>query len=98
MPSNDDRRLSAVLLAGAALAVALIGALTAWTAELGGGAWLPVLLPFALVLAVLLVTLVWPRGADNGDDEQRQPPTGPDHRYTLPIDQQGAAHTSRRAA
>jgi uncharacterized membrane protein YfcA len=52
MPGNDDKRLSAALLAGAVLAVALVAALTAWTAQLGGGAWLPVLAPFALVLAV----------------------------------------------
>jgi hypothetical protein len=98
MPGNDDKRLSAVLLAGAALAVALVAALTAWTAKLGGGAWLPVLAPFTLVLAVLLVTPLWPRVATNRDDEQPQAPTGPDHRRTLPIDQQGTPHTSRRAA
>jgi membrane protein implicated in regulation of membrane protease activity len=98
MPSNDDKRLSVVLLAGAALAVALVAALAAWTAQLGGGAWALVLVPFGLVLAVLLVTLVWPRVAGNGDDQQRQAPARPGHRRALPIDQQPASHAPPRAA
>ena len=45
MPSDHGKRLAAALLGGAAVAVTLVAALTAWAAQLGGGAWLPVLAP-----------------------------------------------------
>jgi putative ABC transport system permease protein len=56
------------LLGGAAVAVGLLAALTAWAAQLGGGAWLPVLVPFALVLTVPLTALVWLHRGESTDD------------------------------
>src|SRR5881296_891990 len=50
MSGNDDKRLCAALLVGATIAVALVAALAAWASDLAGGAWLPVLAPFVLVL------------------------------------------------
>jgi putative ABC transport system permease protein len=64
------------LLGGAAVAVALVAALTAWTTQLGGGAWLLALAPFALVLAVPTVALVWPPTAED-PDEPAQAPSSP---------------------
>jgi len=60
MATDDGKRLYpyAALLTGAALAVALVAALTVRAAQLGGGTWLPVLPPFVLVLVVPLTTLV----------------------------------------
>jgi putative ABC transport system permease protein len=67
------------LLGGAAVAVGLLAALTAWAAQLGGGAWLPVLVPFALVLTVPLAALTWLHRGEttaeriqaSGDPDQR---------------------------
>jgi hypothetical protein len=66
--SGNDRRLYGALLGGAAVAVALSAALTAWAAQLGGGAWLPVLAPFALALAVPLTALAWLRSAEDAGE------------------------------
>jgi len=96
MPGNDDKRLYAALLVGAGLAVALVAALTAWAAQLGGGAWLPALAPFALVLAVPLATLAWLHSADTG--ERFQAPSGPDHEPASRLDRNPASHTTRRVA
>jgi len=73
---NHGKRVDAVLLGGAAVAVALVAALTAWAAQLGGGAWLPVLAPFALVLTIPLAALAWLHSGEN-IDEQAQAPSGP---------------------
>jgi hypothetical protein len=80
MPIDDDKRLSEVLLVGAALAVVLVAALAAWTAWLGGGAaWPLVLAPFAVVLAVPLTVLAWLLAAEDGGDWS-QLPSGTDDR------------------
>ena len=64
--STDRRKqVYTVLLGGAAMAVALSAALTAWAAQLGDGVWLPVLAPFVLVLTVPLAALVRLRGAEH---------------------------------
>ena len=65
-PRSTDRskQVHTVLLGGAAIAVALMAALTAWAAQLGSGVWLPVLAPFALVLMVPLAALVRLHGAE----------------------------------
>jgi hypothetical protein len=77
--SGNNRRLYGALLGGAAVAVALVAALTAWAAQLGGGAWLPVLAPFALVLTVPLAALArLPRGEST--DERFQASGDPDQR------------------
>jgi putative ABC transport system permease protein len=73
---DHDRRVYAVLLGGAAVAIALVAALTAWAARLGGGAWLPVLFPFAVVVLMPAAGLVWLRTAEDAD-EQAQAPRGP---------------------
>jgi putative ABC transport system permease protein len=67
------------LLAGAAVAVGLLAALTAWAAQLGGGAWLPVLVPFALVLTVPLAALAWLHRGEH-TDERVPAPGDPDQR------------------
>lgn len=66
MSANHNKGLYAALLVGAALAVVLVAALTAWAARLGGGAWLAVLAPFAVVLLVPVAALAWLRTADTG--------------------------------
>ncbi len=73
---NRGKRVSAALLGGAAVAVALVGALTAWAAQLGGGAWLPVLFPFAVVLLVPIAGLLLLRSVED-TDEQAQASSGP---------------------
>jgi putative ABC transport system permease protein len=70
---THDRRLYAALLGRAAVAVALVAALTAWAAQLTGGAWLPVLLPFAVVWLVPVGALVWLRTAENADESAQAP-------------------------
>ena len=67
MIHNDGKRLYTALLVGAALAVTLVAALTAWAAHLGGAAWLPVLVPFAVVLAVPMTALARLRRAGGTD-------------------------------
>jgi putative ABC transport system permease protein len=67
------------LLGGAAVAVGLLAALTARAAQLGGGAWLPVLAPFALALAVPLTALAWLHRGEN-TDERVQASGDPDQR------------------
>jgi putative ABC transport system permease protein len=74
--SGSNRRLHGALLGGAAVAVALVAALTAWAAQLGGGAWLPVLFPFAVVLLVPIAGLLWLRSVED-TDEQAQASSGP---------------------
>ena len=73
---NHGRRVDAALLGGAAVAVALVAALTAWAAQLSGGAWLPVLFPFAVVLLVPIAGLLWLRSVED-TDEQAQASSGP---------------------
>jgi hypothetical protein len=90
MPIDDDKRLSEVLLVGAALAVVLVAVLAAWTAWLGGGAaWPLVLAPFAVVLAVPLALLAWLWATEDGDEWSRLPSGA---------DDQVAPHTTRTAA
>lgn len=93
---THGKRVYAALLGGAAVAVALVAALTAWAAQLGSGAWLPVLAPFALVLAVPLATLAWLHSADTG--EGFQAPSGPDHEPASRLEHNPASHTTRRVA
>jgi putative ABC transport system permease protein len=62
-----------VLLGAAAVAVGLLEALTARAAQLGGGAWLPVLVPFALVLTVPLAALVRLHGAEQVGEPAQAP-------------------------
>jgi hypothetical protein len=50
--TDGGTHLHAALLVGAAVAIALVAALVAWAARLGGGSWLPVLVPFGLVLVI----------------------------------------------
>ena len=82
---NHGKRVDAALLGGAAAAVALIAALTAWAAQLGSGAWLPVLLPFVVVLLVPIAGLLWLRSVEDAD-EQAQAPSGPGHQPLSPLD------------
>ncbi|HET7516963.1 MAG TPA: ABC transporter permease [Actinomycetes bacterium] len=67
------------LLGGSAVAVGLLAALTARAAQLGGGAWLPVLAPFALVVTVPLAALAWLHHGEN-TDERVQASGDPDQR------------------
>jgi putative ABC transport system permease protein len=76
---THGKRVDAGLLGGAAVAVAVVAALTAWAARLGGGAWLPVLGPFALVLATPLAALAWLHSGEH-TDELVQVSGGPDQR------------------
>ena len=77
--SSNRSGLYTALLGGAAVAVGLLAALTAWAAQLGGGAWLPVLAPFALVLTVPLAALAWRHRGQN--TAERFPASGgPDQR------------------
>jgi len=96
MPGNDDKCLDAALLVGAGLAVALVAVLTAWTAQLGSGAWRRCSPPFALVLAVPLATLAWLHSADTG--EGFQAPSGPDPEPASRLEHNPAWHTTRRVA
>ncbi len=73
------KRVAAALLSGAATAVALVAALTARAAQLTGGAWLPVLAPFAVVWLVPVAALVGLRGAEDAD-QAAQAPTSPGQR------------------
>ncbi len=75
------KRVAAALLSGAATAVALVAALTARAAQLTGGAWLPVLAPFAVVWLVPVAALVGLRGAEDADQAaQVQAPGSPGQR------------------
>jgi hypothetical protein len=67
MLHNHGTRLYTALLIGAALAVTLVAALTAWAAHLGEAAWLAVLVPFAVVLAAPMAALAWLRRTDGTD-------------------------------
>ena len=69
---RNDRPLATALLGGAAVAVALVAALTAWAARLWGGAWLPVLIPFVVFL-VPAWGLVWLWTSSDGDDRAQAP-------------------------
>jgi hypothetical protein len=80
------------------MAVASVAALTAWAAQLGGGAWLPMLAPFALVLAVPLAALAWLHRAGTDTDQLVQTPSGPDHEPASRLDRKLAWHTTRRVA
>src|SRR5262245_30426983 len=97
MSANHDKRLYAALLVGAALAVALVAALTAWAAQLGGGAWLPVLAPFAVVLLVPVAALARLRSADT----DAEPPEAPARAGQDPArlsQRDPAPRTTRKAA
>jgi putative ABC transport system permease protein len=74
---SRGRRVYAALLTGATVVVALVAALTAWAAQLGGGAWLPVLAPFSVVLLVPVAGLLWLHSAET-TEELFQAPGGPD--------------------
>jgi putative ABC transport system permease protein len=63
----------AALLVGAAVAVALVAALAAWATQLGGGAWPPVLIPFAVAFLVPLAALVWLLTAEDADEPSQAP-------------------------
>ncbi len=79
MPADHGRHVYAALLVGAAVAVALVAALAAWAAQLGGGAWPPVLIPFALAFLVPVAALAWLRTAEDAD-QLAQAPGGPGQR------------------
>ncbi len=66
--TNHSKQMYTMLLGSAAVAVVLVAALTAWAAQLGGGAWLPVLAPFALVLAVPFAALAWLYRAEDASE------------------------------
>jgi putative ABC transport system permease protein len=71
--TDHSKQVYTVLLGGAAMAVALSAALTAWAAQLGDGVWLPVLAPFALVLTVPLAALVRLHGAEHVGEPTEAP-------------------------
>jgi hypothetical protein len=97
MSANGNKRLYAALLAGAALAVVLVAALTAWAAQLGGGAWLPVLAPFAVVLLVPVAALARLHNAGT-DAEPPEAPAGTGQ-MSVPASERDPAHrTTRRVA
>jgi hypothetical protein len=95
--SNGSRHLYAALLIGASIAILLAAALTAWTARLGGGSWLLVLVPFGLVLVVPLGALAWLR-VDQDLEEPFQAPNGRALEPTAPLDPEQPDYTAWRVA
>jgi hypothetical protein len=95
--TNGVKHLYEALLISATAATTLVAALTAWAAQLGGGAWLPVLVPFALVLVAPLATLAW-RRTDQGIEQPFQEPGRPAQEPTFHLDREKAPHTARRVA
>ena len=75
MTTNGSKRLYEALLVAATVAITLVAALTAWAAQLGG-TWLPVLVPFGLVLAVPVAALSWQR-TDQRIEEPLLAPSSP---------------------
>jgi hypothetical protein len=80
MSGTHDQRVDAALLVGAAVTVALIAALAAWATQLGGGAWPPVLVPFAV--ALLVPVALWPHW--RGCTPPRTPRAVPDAQQPRP--------------
>jgi hypothetical protein len=95
--SANDKHLYAALLVGAALAVSLVAALTAWAAQLGGGAWLPVLAPFAVVLLVPVAALARLRNAAT-DAEPPEAPAAAGQDLVGLSERDPAPRTTQRAA
>jgi hypothetical protein len=93
MLHNHGTRLYTALLIGAALAVTLVAALTAWAAHLGDAAWLAVLVPFAVVLAAPMAALAWLRRTDGTDEPARVA----DHRHGRMITTSPAGRCGRPA-
>ena len=97
MATNGSKHLDAALLVGAAVAITLVAALTAWAAQLGGGSWIPVLVPFGLVLLVPLAALAWLR-VDQDIEEPFQVPSGLARDSSPQLNCENSAHTARRVA
>ena len=95
--SNGSKHLYAALLVGASVAILLVAALTTWAAQLGGGSWLPVLVPFGLVLVVPLAALAWLR-VDQGLQEPFEAPNGRAPEPTAHRDPEEPDRTARRVA
>jgi hypothetical protein len=95
--TNGSKHLYAALLVGAAVAITLVAALTAWAAQLGGGSWFPVLVPFGLVLLVPVAALVWLR-VDQDIEEPFQVSNGLAWDSSPHLDCENSAHTARRVA
>jgi hypothetical protein len=93
--TNDSERLYEALLVGATVAITLVAALTAWAAQLGG-TWLPVLVPFGLVLAVPVAVLSWLR-TDQSIEEPLLAPSSPPKNPPR-LDCERTPHTVRRVA
>ncbi|HEX6674612.1 MAG TPA: hypothetical protein VF486_06270 [Actinomycetes bacterium] len=89
MRTDDGKRPYVLVLVIAAVTVVLVAVLAAWTAWLGGGAWPPVLAPFAAVLAAPLAVLAWLLAAE-GSGDWSQLPSG--------TEDQVAPHVGRAAA
>ena len=95
--SNGSKHLYAALLVGASVAILLVAALTTWAAQLGGGSWLPVLVPFGLVLVVPLAALAWLH-VDQDLEEPFEAPNGRAPEPTAHLDPEKPDHTARRVA
>jgi hypothetical protein len=95
--TNCSKHLYAALLVGAAVAITLVAALTAWAAQLGGASWLPVLVPFGLVLLVPLAALAWLR-VDQNIEEPFQAASGLARDSSPHLDCENTVHTARRVA
>ena len=80
MTTNGSKRLYEALLVAATVAITP-AALTVRAAQLGG-TWLPVLVPFGLVLAVPVAALSWLR-TDQSIEEPRLAPSSPAQEPTL---------------
>jgi hypothetical protein len=91
---NDSKRRYEALLVAATVAITLVAALTAWAAQLGG-TWLPVLVPFGLVLAVPVAALSWLR-TDQSIEEPLLAPSSPAQEPRL--DRERTPHIVRRVA
>jgi hypothetical protein len=94
--TNDSKRRYEALLVAATVAITLVAALTAWAAQLGG-TWLPVLVPFGLVLAVPVAALSWLR-TDQSIEEPRLAPSSPAQEPTPRLDRERTPHIVRRVA
>jgi fatty acid desaturase len=98
MSRIDDKRLCAALLVAATLAVTLIAGLTAWAAWLGGGAWLRVLAPFALVLLAPVAMLLWLLNADTDADELPEEPAAAEQDPVVQFHRDPGSRVDRKAS